>query len=816
MVYHNQNRRKSKPKLYKRRWFQILILLLIVPMTIVAFYGVSILKTKHEKAQKFDLAAITKLEVPSRIYDRSGIEIGQIKIEDRRPIKLEKVPYHVIQALTAVEDSRFLEHQGVDFIGIARAIILNIKAKRITQGASTITQQLAKQCYLELKSVRNLDNKIIEAFLANRIEQNFTKSEILEHYLNRIYFGSGYFGIESAARGYFGKSTSEINLLEAATICGLIKNPSRLSPRNNIDKSTKARNHVLNRMQAEGMISEDELTKFKKIPIKLVNSIADQNSYVQEMVRLKVLKIMGLEQAGRGGLKIHTTIDNETQKASIQSLLRNLTKAESHPDFKHLSYSKYQERASVPNSLKLQPTQKSGPDYLQGALIMIENDSGAVIALVGGRNFKHSQFNRAIQSKRPAGTAFKPFVYATAFENGDFFPGSILNDSPIDNRSVAIGGNTGILGEWGSESQTVSYVGNITAREALYNSKNAATVRLGKTIGRKKVADLVKKAGIKSSIDEYDKSFLGSSATSLEELCRAFTIFPNQGQNIESIYLISSIENSNGTAIYKEKKPQKRHVLSSAAAYQVHSCLKESLSNGTGKLAYEKYGLRDKSAAGKTGTAYNFTDQWFIGYNSSVTCGVWAGFDRPKMIYRGAFSKNTVLPIWVDAVNTSLDLFPSKPIEMPDSVTTIEICSKSGLRATDSCYEEIAGEEEGTRKIIRVTYEEIIDKKMSFHKYCQIHSTGLDSIRSPIISNLNSNKPQPIANNSTEAVFLGSPTVLGELDPYASIQPVLRAKPVNDEEKPLKATAVTPKILGDNKSSILIAPPQKIEIPDID
>ena len=244
--------------------------------------------------------------------------------------------------------------------------------------------------------------------------------------------------------------------------------------------------------------------------------------------------------------------------------------------------------------------------------------------------------------------------------------------------------------------------------------------------------------------------------------------------------------------------------------------MKESLSNGTGKLAYEKYGLRDKSAAGKTGTAYNFTDQWFIGYNSSVTCGVWAGFDRPKMIYRGAFSKNTVLPIWVDAVNTSLDLFPSKPIEMPDSVTTIEICSKSGLRATDSCYEEIAGEKEGTRKIIRVTYEEIIDKKMSFHKYCQIHSTGLDSIRSPIISNLNSNKPQPIANNSTEAVFLGSPTVLGELDPYASIQPVLRAKPVNDEEKPLKATAVTPKILGDNKSSILIAPPQKIEIPDID
>ena len=816
MDYHTENRRKSKPKLYKRRWFQIVLILFFVPIIISSFYGLSILKTKHAKAQTFDLEAITKLEVPSRIYDRHGVEIGQIKIEDRRPIALDKVPYHVIQALTAVEDSRFLEHQGVDFIGIARAVILNLKAKRITQGASTITQQLAKQCYSELKSVRNIDNKIIEAFLANRIEQNFTKSEILEHYLNRIYFGSGYFGIESAARGYFGKSTSEINILEAATICGLIKNPSRLSPKNNIDQSTKARNHVLNRMHAEEMITEKELLEFKKIPIELVKSTADQNSYVQEMVRLQALNIVGLEKAGRGGMKIHTTIDNETQKASIQSLLRNLTKAESHKDFKHLSYSKYQERASIPKSLSLPSGQNSGPDYLQGALIMIENRTGAIVALVGGRNFKHSQFNRAIQSKRPSGTAFKPFVYATAFETGEFFPGSILNDAPIDNRSVAIGGNTGILGEWGSESETVSYQGNITVREALRNSKNAATVRLGKKIGRQKVMDLVRRAGINSSIDDYDKSFLGSSSTSLEELCRAFSIFPNKGQNLESVYLISSIQNSSGDSIYKETKPKRNKALSTAAAYQVHSCLKDSLSKGTGKMAFEKYGLRDKSAAGKTGTAYNFTDQWFIGYNSSVTCGVWAGFDKPKMIYRGAFSKDTVLPVWVDAINTSLNTFPPEPITMPDSVTTIEICLKSGLRATDSCYEETAGKEEGTRKIERVTYKEIVDKKMGFNEYCSFHSNGLNSVRHPIIGALQNNASVQPVNSSTEAVLLGSPTVLGETDPYSSLEPILRAKAVNDEEKPLKATAVTPNIMNNNKSSIFISPPEKIQIPDID
>ena len=233
-------------------------------------------------------------------------------------------------------------------------------------------------------------------------------------------------------------------------------------------------------------------------------------------------------------------------------------------------------------------------------------------------------------------------------------------------------------------------------------------------------------------------------------------------------------------------------------------------------MAFEKYGLRDKSAAGKTGTAYNFTDQWFIGYNSSVTCGVWAGFDKPKMIYRGAFSKDTVLPVWVDAINTSLNTFPPEPITMPDSVTTIEICLKSGLRATDSCYEETAGEEEGTRKIERVTYKEIVDKKMGFNEYCSFHSNGLNSVRHPIIGALQNNASVQSVNISTEAVLLGSPTVLGETDPYSSLEPILRAQAVNDEEKPLKATAVTPNIMNNNKSSIFISPPEKIQIPDID
>jgi penicillin-binding protein 1A len=815
MNYHKGNTLKKRTKLYQKRWFQISLLIILIGTAVGLTYGISFLKIRQEQAQEFDLNAISKLEVPSRIYDRDGIEIGQIKIEDRRPIRLDAVPYHLIQALTAVEDSRFFEHSGVDFIGIARAVILNLKAKRITQGASTITQQLAKQCYPIEFRTRNINTKIIEAFLANRIESSLTKPEILEHYLNRIYFGSGYFGIESASRGYFGKSVADITILEAATICGLIKNPSRLSPRNNIELSLKARNHVLNRMHKEKMITESELSTFLDQPIQLSQIKGEQNSYVQEMVRLQVIEQIGLDNAGKGGLKIYTTIDNETQRIAIQSLYRNLAKTESHPEFKHQTYANFQEKEISPDPIALAKKKRPTPDYLQGAVIMIENTTGGIVALVGGRNFKHSQFNRALQSKRPTGTAFKPFVYAAAFSE-NYFPGSMIKDSPIDNRSVAIGGSTGILGEWGSESETVTYKGTITAREALVESKNSATVRIGKKIGRSKVVDLVQKAGVKSAMDEYDKTLLGSSSTSLHEICRAFTIFPNDGQTANHIHIISSITNPKGEKIFISKNNGQEKVIDSATAYLVHSCLKDSLIKGTGKEAFEKFGLRDKNAAGKTGTSYNFTDHWFVGYNSAVTCGVWAGFDTPKTIYRGAFSKDTIMPVWIDAMNTSLKSFPSKPINQPADVLTIEICKKSGLRATDTCYEEIAGEEEGTRKITRTTYKEIIQKGADFHSYCQFHTNGSEQIRKPIISDLTNSNKRSQNISPIDTVFLISPTVVGESDPYSSLQPVLKARAVDEKETPLKATPITPTILGNGESPIKITPPKPLEIPDID
>jgi len=820
-------RTRLRPRLYQRAWFQIMfggaaILCLVAVLALFLF-----LKPRKERAYALDLDEIEKLEIPSRIYDRHGREIGQIKVEDRRPISLDQVPYHLIQALTAVEDSRFFEHNGIDYIGIVRAMLLNFKAGRITQGASTITQQLAKQTYDDLRLNRTFDNKIVEAFLARRFEQKFTKDQILEHYLNRVFFGSGYFGIETAARGYFGKSVAEIDIVEAATLTGLIKSPSRLSPKNNPDQSRTARNYVLRRMHTEGMITSAELAEFSRRPIGLNPSKGQQNSYVNEIIRLRVIDELGFEKASTGGFKIYTTIDRDVQAAARQSLRHNLTKAEAHPGYQHPTYAHFVESSRLPDPLGDSPgaARARTPDYLQGAVLAIENHSGGIIAMVGGRDFRHSQFNRALLARRPPGTAFTPFVYAAAFGE-NFFPGSIIKDAPIDNRSVAIGGTTGILGEWGNESDKVTYLGDIPAREALIQSKNAATVRIGKKVGRDKVIALAARAGIASPMDDYDRCLLGSSGVKLDEFCKAFSIFPNGGTRPDKLHLITSVADTDGQIIFSEPVTTMTRAIDPIAAYQVHSCLAESLQRGTAKNAYTKNGLLDKNAGGKTGTAYNFSDLWFVGYNNQITCGIWVGFDKPgspaKPIYRGAFSNVTALPIWVDTLNASLPAFPSTPIPLPDGAQTVEICKKSGRRATDACYEELPGSEPGARKIERYTYKEIIRANIDFHIYCDYHSDDGESLPGEIVPQIARIDPQikPIlSSGSANAILVRSPTVIGSDDPYHSIQPILRTQPTDPDDKTevRRASPVNPISLNSTTTlPIDIDRPKPLSIPELD
>ena len=830
-------RKNNKPKgrIYARRrrllsfiptkllkiGFGVCAILFVVGVVALVF----ILKPYRDEAKTADLDDLHELMVPSVIVDRNGNEIQQIDMQNRRLVSIDEVPFHFIQTLTAAEDSRFFEHDGVDYMGILRAIWLNIKAGRVTQGGSTITQQLAKQGF-KLKE-KSYKRKLTEAFIARRIEKKYSKSEILELYLNRIYFGNRCYGVEAASLGYFDKTVSELTVPECATLCGLIKSPHSLAPTRNPEGAKKSRDNVLRRMMVEKFISEEEYREFLKEPL-VIKSSPKNMDYVDQFIVQKVIDEVGAENATRGGFRVYTTIDAEIQKTATESLNRNLAATEARPDFKHKTYAQFKEVQDMPADPLANPGDNKAskvPSYLQGSLLMIDNNTGGIIAMVGGRDYKDTEFNRATQAYRPAGTVFTPFVFSAAFQK-NYFPGTTLKDDVMDNTRVGIGGMTGILGEWGTESKEAEYEGLIPAREAIVQSKNAATVRMGLQVGLDEVIKTAKTAGIQNRESrKLNSTFLGSNIVSLDELCSAYTIFPNGGKRPKTLHIITAIRDRDGTLVYSPPDPtkDKAEVLDQIASYQMHSCLQDVITRGTGKKA-GKYGLKDKYAGGKTGTAYDFTDVWFVGYNSSITCGVWAGFDKPRTsIYHGAFSNDIALPIWVDAMNASAAKFPSREIPEPQNVQTVEVCRRSGLRATDNCYdrEEAAN---GQSLYTRSTYREIIRKGTVFNHYCDFHSSASQlpgvgtAFQLPAAGSMRRRDNQFVTQSNVDPIPILAPTIIGEDDPYDSVKPVLRARPVNEEAEPKvrRAEPVNAVAPGQSNTTIKLERPKRIDVPSPD
>lgn len=805
-----------KKRFWLSRWFFYLLCAGMI-LCVAALGGAVIyLKPFKEQAASYDLNDIHKLETASVIYDKKGEEIGRIYVENRRPVSFDDIPFHLIQALVATEDSRFFVHEGIDYIGIARAMVRNFMEGSVVQGGSTITQQLARKSFG--LTGRSYNRKLVEAFLALRIEKQFSKAEIVELYLNRIYYGGGFYGINAAAQGYFGKPARELSISESATLCGLIKSPNRLSPLRNPDLSRESRNTVFIRMRKEKMISRDQCEELMKLPLVVAPKYADNHSsYVYEEVRQRVIDEIGYEQAARGGFQIFTTIDQRIQNIARESLFKNLARVEREPGYEHQTYADFEALLeALPES---EADKKPTPDYLQGALVMIDNHSGAIIAMAGGRDYRHSEFNRALQARRSPGTAFKPFVYATAFANGKF-PGSPVNDSPIDNRRVMIGGTQGILGEWGVESAYNFHEGEITARRALVRSKVAATVRLGEETGLENVIALSRRAGIESPMREFNSSFIGSSELLLSELVTAYTIFPNQGTRPNNIYIIESIKDNQGNTVYQTDHSRRKPVtvVDPVSAYQVHSCLAQVLENGTARKAIPAHGLDKRFKGGaKTGTAYNFTDNCFVGYTSEITCGVWAGLDRPRPIHRGAFSNETILPVWVDAMNATFDDFSPVAIEPPAELVKVEICDRSGKLATDGCYENETID--GQNVLARCTYAEYVRPTRKLTGQCPIHG---DDAAPNLLTEPTFAFSTSIAVSadiaSVAPVSMRGPTVLGD-DPYNSVTPLVavRAAVPYDDEEQSTATVVKPAQvidtleIGDDKFRIELPPPPAIE-----
>jgi len=739
-------------------------------------FGILTVQYKN-RAGEFDLTQVSEMEAASVLYDREGREFGKIFIQNRQPVPYERLPQNLVNAVIAAEDNRFYTHDGVDYMGIFRAAITNYLQGRIAQGASTVTQQLARNSF-ELRE-RTYERKLVEMYLAWRIEKNFSKREIMEAYLNRVYFGSGFYGAEAAAQGYFGKNAIDLSPGQCATLAGLLKSPNALSPFNNPDGSKSSRDSVLQKMRDLGFISRQELAQEVESPLGTVKRTNPfKTGYAQELIRQQVIKALGFERAMNGGYRIDTTLDIDLQRAAEKATQDFLLEVESRPGYNHPTFAEYRAAtAKIEDSINRgnMSVKMPEPKYLQGAALAVENASGGVLALVGGRDFRHSEYNRAVQGARPVGTAFTPFVYTAAYAAG-VFPGEIVQDACIDNRYVMVGGETGILGEWGVETAENEYEGPITTRDALLKGKNAATVRLGMKVGLDKVVETATAAGFKSPLRDYSNSFLGSSEFSLDELVLGYTVFPNSGQRPASLHIIQSIKETDGQTIFNA--PRKRYsAISPTASYQVHTILSQYMEEGQGAVARSLFGLPAIPVAGKSGTAYGFTETYFVGYTNRVTCGVWVGFDKPTKIFRGAFGKDLALPIWAKIMAASVKSYPPAPINQPPGLQTVEVCRSSGLLATPRCLPKNSansvpdpnGESE-TDKTASV-YKELASEDQIPKIPCDIHGGGIRSYTREFEEEDWPRAASAVDLTKIRPVAVVSPALTGYNDIYRSVRP---------------------------------------------
>ena len=801
------NQRKNpRKRFHKRKAILPLMIFMALAAFAAWFFAESYTRQYRERAAGYDLARINDLEIPSLILDRNGREIGRFFVQNRSVVSIDQVPQVFINALMAGEDSRFEFHGGVDWIGILRALKFN--AQGATQGASTITQQLARNAYnlkeeALLRKESSIQRKLVEAFLAMRIEKEYSKRQILEFYLNRIYFGSGFYGIRSASLGYYGKEPMDLKAEECASLVTLIKNPNRRSPLNNPEINRDGRNYVLLRMNDEGMISDEEYDEMVRKPLGLnPKPLRRGTSHLYERVADAVGAALGEDALSSGGFTVHTTILAEAQNAAYAALRESLLRAESRPGYAH-------EKHDPQRKLTEKPA-----NFLQGAVLMVDHMSGEVLAHVGGRDYAQVPYDFIELGKRPMGTAFFPFIYAAGFENG-MTPVTMTEDEPMDNRSVMVGGREGILGEWGMELASPVYEGKITLRRAFEQSKIAATVRLTDRIGLKRVVDKALDFGFPFAKAELlPRLGVGFEEASLKQAVRAISVFPRGGTlPSDALVYIDRVENPKGQTIYRRPRPAAaapRTIIDPATAWQLHSMMAGSLYRGSSKGVLENLVEKPFQGAGKGGTTHDFGDCWFMGYNARVSCAVWTGFLTPGngAIYPGAFSRDLAMPVWRSAMNAAAPYFGGGKIEMPANIVELPVCTTSGERATQFCHEYAEDPASGVVKSHSTAVSEYFRVGADKFSYCSQHSgAGTDMASSEnAILNLPALDAVPVRPKA--------PVLIGD-DPYHVEVPGVSASGQGQSLLRRRTTNVLDSLdLGEVEENIPLRAPGRLQIED--
>jgi penicillin-binding protein 1A len=733
------------------RWRTLLAVFGALALAGAAFVGLVIWWASQDLPSLESLSQYQPSQV-SRVYSDDRQVVGQFYVERRLKAQLADVPQVLTQAVIAVEDARFFEHPGLDLIGIARAVWTNLRRGGKVEGASTITQQLARSLFLSAE--RTYGRKIRELILAYKMELILSKEEILELYLNQIYFGQGAYGVVAAAQTYFGKSLSELTLGEAAMLAGLPKSPNNYSPYKNLERARKRQEHVLTRMEEAGFITLEQRLDALAKPLLLRRPGAEQVApYFIEYVRQHLVARYGETMVYKGGLEIFTTLNVEMQKAAERALNRGLRELDKRQGWRGPIGAQDittlpAPRAPDPQEKPLQPGEivqgivvKVGRDSVQvqtgsvagqllyddmawakrrlkgkdpvkdavmlptvknllkpgdvievslkkveknttyfqleqtpvveGALVAIDPRNGSIRAMVGGYDFSRSEYNRVITARRQPGSAFKPIIYATAFNEG-LSPATVVMDAPVIYENEEDPEKT-----WKPENYGKRFHGPVSLREALIHSHNVATVRLLEKIGIKPVVEFAKTLGIASPINQDLSLALGSSGITPLEMVSAYAVFANQGYRLQP-YAVATVQDPAGQPL-EQILFEPQQVITKETAYLITNVLEDVIQKGTGQLAR----TIERSVAGKTGTTNDFTDAWFVGYTPTLATAVWVGFDDIRTLGETESGAHAALPIWLEFMQAALPLVPATPFEIPEDIRYARVDPRTGLLAPD-------------------------------------------------------------------------------------------------------------------------------------
>ncbi|MBF0100701.1 MAG: PBP1A family penicillin-binding protein [Desulfobacterales bacterium] len=618
----------------------VLLILFVISIFVGVFLGGII-------ALFYDLPEIRELEnfepsAVSSVFSRNHILLAEFFIQKRTPIKLSDMPDHLIQAVLVTEDRQFYSHSGINIKAIIRALIKDILAGAFVEGASTLTQQLAKTLFLTPE--KNIRRKIKEAILAFQLERRYTKSELLEFYLNQIYLGSGAYGVASAAKIYFNKSVQQLTLAECALIAGLPKSPATYSPLINIEKSVKRRNSVLKQMEITGIIDQKnyELAINETVSLPKDEETNLQAPYFVDFIKKDIEEQIGTARLYKGGVNIMTSLDDILQKRAEEAVFQGMNAMRLRMDAHHIQHA-----------------------TLQCALVAIDVNSGEILALIGGLNYKQTQFNRATDALRQPGSAFKPIIYAYAIENG-YSQNSMVLDAPLSYKM----GRTEKY--WEPENYTKTFLGEIALRKALALSQNTPVIRLLETLGTKNIIEFARNLGIRTSLKPNLSLALGTSETTLLDLTSAYAVFANKGEGIQPYGWTKVIDRS-GNSICQFKL-KRQVVMSRVSAAIITDMLKAVIQEGTAKKAKEL----KREIAGKTGTTTNCKDALFVGFSPRVALGVWIGKDDHQPLGKNETGSAAALPIWIEVMKTILHDYPLDYFDIPDEVVSLKMDPDTG------------------------------------------------------------------------------------------------------------------------------------------